>query len=255
MPQRLIYGIHPVRQILLARAGTVERVYLQADLGGERQERLAEGLSRATRVTRVSADELEKLTGTAKHQGVAALVTDAGPLSEGAARDLIAGIGRPLVLALDGIQDPRNFGACLRTADAAGVDLVVVARNRNVAVTPVVSKVAAGAAESQAIVQVSNLVRFLESLKSQGLWIVGTDDAADTALYDVDLTTGICLVLGAEGEGLRHLTSERCDYRVRLPMHGTVSSLNVAVAAGICLYECQRQRSVASQLPGTRPVR
>jgi 23S rRNA (guanosine2251-2'-O)-methyltransferase len=255
MPERLIYGIHPVRQILLARPAAVERVYLQADLGAERQERLAAGLSRAARVTRVSADELEKLTGTAKHQGVAALVADTGPLSEGAARDLVAALERPLVLALDGVQDPRNFGACLRTADAAGVDLVVVARHRNVAVTPVVSKVAAGAAESQAIVQVSNLVRFLESLKSQGLWLVGTDDAAETSLYDVDLTTGVGLVLGAEGEGLRHLTSERCDFRVRLPMHGTVSSLNVAVAAGICLYECQRQRSVAAQLPGTRPVR
>jgi 23S rRNA (guanosine2251-2'-O)-methyltransferase len=255
MAQRLIYGIHPVRQILLARAGTVERVYLQSDLGDERRARLADALSRAARVMRVSADELEKLTGTAKHQGVAALVTESGPLSEGAARDLIAGVDKPLVLALDGVQDPRNFGACLRTADAAGVDLVVVARHRNVAITPVVSKVAAGAAEAQAIVQVSNLVRFLETLKSQGLWLVGTDDAADASLYDVDLTTGIALVLGAEGEGLRHLTSERCDHRVRLPMHGSVSSLNVAVATGICLYECLRQRSVAARLPGTRPVR
>ena len=113
------------------------------------------------------------------------------------------------------------------------------------------------------ILQVSNLVRFLETLKSQGLWIVGTDDAAGTSLYDVDLTTGIALVLGAEGEGLRRLTSERCDHRVSLPMHGTVSSLNVAVAAGICLYECLRQRSArapapgqaGSRLPGTRPVR
>ena len=118
-----------------------------------------------------------------------------------------------------------------------------------------VSKVAAGAAESQAIVQVSNLVRFLEALKSQGLWIVGTDDAAETSLYDVDLTTGIAMVLGAEGEGLRRLTSERCDHRVQLPMHGTVSSLNVAVATGICLYECLRQRSVADRLPRARPVR
>ncbi|MDH5275957.1 MAG: 23S rRNA (guanosine(2251)-2'-O)-methyltransferase RlmB, partial [Gammaproteobacteria bacterium] len=187
MAQRLIYGIHPVRQILLARAGTVERVYLQSDIGDERQARLADALSRAARVMRVSADELRNLTGTAKHQGVAALLAEAGPLSEGAARDLLAGIDQPLVLALDGVQDPRNFGACLRTADAAGVDLVVVARHRNVDITPVVSKVAAGAAEAQAIVQVSNLVRFLETLKSQGLWLVGTDDAADASLYDVDL--------------------------------------------------------------------
>lgn len=257
--QRLVYGIHPVRQLLLARAGDVERVYLQADLGEERRSRLADVLQKDVRVSSVSADELEKLTGTTKHQGVAALASEQGPLSEAAARELLARVERPLVLVLDGVQDPRNFGACLRTADAAGAHLVVVARHRNVDVTPVVSKVAAGAAEAQPIVQVSNLVRFLESLKSEGMWIVGTDDAAEASLYDVDLTTGIALVLGAEGEGLRRLTAERCDHRVKLPMLGTVSSLNVAVAAGICLYECLRQRSVlarpASGLPGGRPVR
>ncbi|MEO7386931.1 MAG: 23S rRNA (guanosine(2251)-2'-O)-methyltransferase RlmB [Gammaproteobacteria bacterium] len=260
MNQRLVYGIHAVRQLLLARAETVERVYLQTDLGGERRERLADVLHKTSRVTSVSAQELVTLTGTTKHQGVAALAAEQGPLSEGAARDLLTRVERPLVLVLDGVQDPRNFGACLRTADAAGAHLVVVARHRNVDVTPVVSKVAAGAAEAQPIVQVSNLVRFLETLKSQGLWIVGTDDAAPASLYDVDLTTGIALVLGAEGEGLRRLTIERCDHRVKLPMHGTVSSLNVAVAAGICLYECVRQRSAATgagggRLPGTRPVR
>lgn len=263
MHQRLVYGIHPVRQLLLARADAVERVYLQSDLGEERRARLADVLQKAVRISTVSADELEKLTGTAKHQGVAAVAAETGPLSEGAARDLLARVAAPLVLVLDGVQDPRNFGACLRTADAAGAHLVVVARHRNVDVTPVVSKVAAGAAEAVPIVQVSNLVRYLEALKSQGLWIVGTDDAAGTSLYDVDLTTGIALVLGAEGEGLRRLTSEHCDHRVSLPMLGTVSSLNVAVAAGICLYECLRQRSargpvpapVGGRLPGTRPVR
>lgn len=255
MGQRLIYGIHPVRQAVVSRPEAVERVYLQTDLGEERRARLADVLANVSRVVRVSADELEKLTGTTKHQGVAALATETGPLSEGAARDLLARVERPLVLVLDGVQDPRNFGACLRTADAAGANLVVVARHRNVDMTPVVSKVAAGAAESQAIVQVSNLVRFLELLKGQGLWVVGTDDAAETSLYDVDLTTGIAMVLGAEGEGLRRLTSERCDHRVHLPMHGTVSSLNVAVATGICLYECLRQRSAAGRLPGTRPLR
>ncbi len=255
MNERLVYGIHPVRQLLLSRPATVDRVYLQADLGEERRARLGDVLSKATRVLPVSADELEKLTGTSKHQGVAAVATETGPLSEGAARDLLGRVERPLVLMLDGVQDPRNFGACLRTADAAGAHLVVVARHRNVDVTPVVSKVAAGAAESQAILQVSNLVRFMETLKSLGLWIVGTDDAATTSLYEVDLTTGTALVLGAEGEGLRRLTSERCDYRVSLPMHGTVSSLNVAVATGICLYECLRQRSAPAGLPGPRPVR
>jgi len=259
MNQRLVYGIHPVRQLLLARPGAVERVYVQADLGEDRQARLADVLTKAGRIVNVTAEELAKLAGTTKHQGVAAVVVESGPLSEGAARELLARVDKPLVLALDGVQDPRNFGACLRTADAAGVDLVVVARHRNVDMTPVVSKVAAGAAEAQAIAQVGNLVRFLETMKDQGLWIVGTDDAAETSLYDVDLTTGIALVLGAEGEGMRRLTSERCDHRVSLPMRGTVSSLNVAVAAGICLYECVRQRTAqrpaAGRLPATPRVR
>lgn len=252
MKQRLVYGIHAVRQLLLAQPEAVERVYLLAGLGSERRARLADALRSAQVVQAVSADELARITGTTKHQGVAADVVHAGPLSETGAREMLARIERPLVLVLDGVQDPRNFGACLRTADAAGVDLVVTSRHRNVDVTPVVSKVAAGAAESQAILQVGNLVRFLETMKELGLWIVGTDDAATSSLYELDLKVGTALVLGAEGEGLRRLTSERCDFRVSLPMRGIVSSLNVAVAAGICLYECNRQRD-AGAAPGARP--
>lgn len=250
MGQRVLYGIHAVRQVLLTRPETVECVYLQMDLGEERQARLADVLPRAGRVLQVSAEELERLTSTVKHQGVAATAAETGPLSESAARDLLASIERPLVLVLDGVQDPRNFGACLRAADGAGADLVVVARNRNVDLTPVVSKVAAGAAESQAIAQVGNLVRFLESIKEQGLWIVGADAEAGQSLYDLDLSSGTALVLGGEGEGMRRLTRETCDYLVSLPMRGAVSSLNVAVAAGVCLYECVRQRAARLPDPG-----
>ncbi|MEZ5565776.1 MAG: 23S rRNA (guanosine(2251)-2'-O)-methyltransferase RlmB [Gammaproteobacteria bacterium] len=252
MKQRLVCGIHAVRQVLLAQPEAVERVYLQADLGVERRARLADVLSHAAHVQPVPADELARMTGTEKHQGVAAEVLHAGPLSEADAKAMLGRIERPLVLVLDGVQDPRNFGACLRTADAAGVDLVVTSRHRNVDITPVVSKVAAGAAESQTVLQAGNLVRFLETMKSLGLWIVGTDDAAESSLYDTDLTVATALVLGAEGEGLRRLTSERCDYRVSLPMRGMVSSLNVAVAAGICLFECNRQRSIGPACPGPR---
>ncbi len=251
--QRILYGIHAVRQVLLSRPAEVECVYLQTDLGEERQARLAEVLPRAVRVLQVSADELERMTGTVKHQGVAAQATATGPLSEAGARDLLAALERPLVLVLDGVQDPRNFGACLRAADGAGADLVVVARNRNVDLTPVVSKVAAGAAESQAIAQVGNLVRFLDSIKKQGLWIVGTDAEAGESLYELDLSSGIALVLGGEGDGMRRLTRETCDHLVSLPMQGAVSSLNVAVAAGVCLYECVRQR--AARLPGPHALR
>lgn len=266
MKQRLVYGIHAVRQLLLAQPEAVQRVYMLADLGRERRARLAEALLNAPAVETVTAEELVKLTGTGKHQGVAADVVHAGPLSEAGAREMLGRIERPLVLVLDGVQDPRNFGACLRVADGAGVDLVVTSRQRNVDVTPVVSKVAAGAAESQAILKAGNLARFLETMKELGLWIVGTDDAAEASIYDLDLKVGTALVLGAEGEGLRRLTAERCDFRASLPMHGTVSSLNVAVAAGICLYECNRQRATGppglpdpgsprTGLPGARPVR
>ena len=241
METRLAYGIHAVRKALAA--GRVERVYLQEDLGARRFGRLADDIARsAVPVAQSSSADLERLTGTAKHQGVAAVVLAGGSLSEREARDFVAALETPLLLVLDGIQDPRNFGSLLRTADGAGVDLVVTARNRNVAVTPVVTKVASGAAEAQPLAEVGNLARFLGHVAAEGIRIVGTDEAAELSLFDADLSGPLALVLGGEGEGMRRLTRERCDLHVRLPMQGVVESLNVAVAAGICLYECQRQR-------------
>jgi 23S rRNA (guanosine2251-2'-O)-methyltransferase len=244
--QRVVCGINAVRQALERRAADVECVYLDAQLGAERRARLRSALSNARKVLQVTAEELDRLTGEVRHQGVAALLSTAGPLGESEALERIAAIPRPLLLVLDGIQDPRNFGACLRTADAAGADLVVVARHRNVELTPVVSKVAAGAGESQALAVVPNLARFMKALAPRGVWIVGTADEAERSLFDLDLTVGTALVLGGEGEGLRDLTREHCDYLASLPMHGSVSSLNVAVAAGVCLYEAVRQRSVSA---------
>jgi 23S rRNA (guanosine2251-2'-O)-methyltransferase len=243
MSVRIVCGINPVRQLVRLRARDVSRAWIQSDLGRERRQRLADALAALpVPATPVSAEDLDRITGGARHQGIALEYQDTGPLTEASARELVAGLERPLILALDGVQDPRNFGACLRTAEAAGVDLVVVARHRNVDLTPTVSKVAAGAAESQAIVQVGNLVRFLESVKQAGVWVVGLDEAADQSLYDLDLVRGTALVMGAEGEGLRRLTRETCDFLASLPMAGRVESLNVAVAAGVCLYECVRQR-------------
>jgi 23S rRNA (guanosine2251-2'-O)-methyltransferase len=241
MPTRIAYGIQAVRKALAARR--VARVFLQEGLGAKRLGRLAEDLDRSgVAVTPCPAGELRRLTGTDKHQGIAAEVHAAQSLTDREARDLVAGLPAALVLALDGVEDPRNFGAILRTADAAGADLVVVARSRNVAVTPVVSKVAAGAAESQTIAEVANLARFLEQMREDGVVVCGTDESAGVSLFEADLTGPTVLVLGAEGEGMRRLTRERCDLLVRLPMHGTVESLNVAVAAGVCLYEAVRQR-------------
>lgn len=242
MKQRVICGINPVRHALRVRPEAVQAVYLQEGLGAERRRRLADVLSAAPEVKDLPAAELVRLTGSEGHQGVAAVVGEVRPLAEGEAHALLRRLDRPLLLVLDGLQDPRNFGACLRTADAAGVDLVVVPRSRNVELTPTVSKVAAGAGETQAIVRVGNLARFLADLRDDGVWVVGTDAGATQSIYDVDLRVGVALVLGAEGEGLRRLTRERCDYLVRLPMYGAVESLNVSVAAGICLYEALRQR-------------
>jgi 23S rRNA (guanosine2251-2'-O)-methyltransferase len=242
MDARITYGIQAVRKALAS--GRAEHVYLQEDLGPKRLGRLSKDLERArVPVTLSSALELQRLTGTAKHQGIAALVRGAGSLSEREAGEFIAGLATPLVLVLDGIQDPRNFGSLLRTADAVGVDLVVTARNRNVGITPSVSKVASGAAEAQRLAEVGNLARFLGHMAGLGVRIVGTDEAAATSLFTADLGGPLALVMGGEGGGMRRLTREHCDLLVRLPMRGVVESLNVAVAAGICLYECLRQRS------------
>jgi 23S rRNA (guanosine2251-2'-O)-methyltransferase len=244
----IIYGINAVATLLRRSPERAEIIYLQQDLGAKRMARLNDPIKRSgVSVRRVSGAELEKLTQTEKHQGVAALAVESVRLQETEARTLIQSLDSALILIFDEIQDPRNFGACLRTANAAGVDLVVTARSRTVSYTPVVSKVAAGAAEIQPVVEVANLARFLEYLKEEGIGLVGASaDASDTR-YDVDLAGPTAVILGAEGKGLRHLTRECCDSLVRLPMSGVVESLNVSVAAGICLYEIQRQRRLATK--------
>jgi 23S rRNA (guanosine2251-2'-O)-methyltransferase len=248
MKQHLTYGIQAVR--LALAAGRAERVYVQAGLGPKRLRRVAGELARATvPVTDCPAEELRRLTGTDKHQGIAAAVRG---FTEREARELLPTLENPLLLVLDGIQDPRNFGSILRTADAAGVHMVVTARSRNVGVTAVVSKVASGAAEVQPLAEVANLARFLGDVAAAGIRIVGTDHAASTSLYDADLTGPLALILGAEGEGLRRLTRERCDELVGLPMRGIVESLNVGVAAGVCLYEAVRQRGQLAPMPTVR---
>jgi 23S rRNA (guanosine2251-2'-O)-methyltransferase len=143
---------------------------------------------------------------------------------------------------LDGIQDPHNLGACLRTAEAAGVNLVVICKDRSAGITPVVRRAASGAAETLNIIQATNLARVLRALKKHGIWLTGTSDEASDSLYATDLTGPLALVMGNEGTGLRRLTMELCDYLVSIPMAGQVESLNVSVATGVCLYEISRQR-------------
>ena len=243
MSERIIYGINTVQQALNKRSSGLQRIYIQEDLGEKRYGRLAEDLRRQSVATeRVSAAVLESMTGTTKHQGIAAAVESLGPMDDTAALEYLAEIENPLILILDSVEDPRNYGACLRTANGAGADLVVSGRSRGVDITPVVSKVASGAAESQPIARVANLARFLKSLQDLNVWIVGTDEQGPATLFETNLTGAIAIVMGAEGQGLRRLTKENCDTLVQLPMKGSVESLNISVAAGICLYEAVRQR-------------
>ena len=242
--RRTVYGINAVAALLRRNADRIEKIFLLKDLGRARRARLDGLINRVKPVVEhVDADTLARITGTEKHQGAAAQIADRGPLDDHEAIGLVQSMDRPLLLILDSVQDPRNFGACLRSADAAGVDLVVTARNRNAPMTAVVSKVAAGAAEIQPIAEVANLARFMSSLSEAGVWLFGADESADESIYSADLTVPAALVLGAEGSGLRRLTRERCDRLLRLPMYGSVESLNVSVAAGICLYEARRQRA------------
>jgi 23S rRNA (guanosine2251-2'-O)-methyltransferase len=241
-----VYGVHAVRALLLRRPERVLRLRLAAGRDDPRIRELVELASRhGLAAERVQPREFESLRD-AVHQGVMAEIAGLAPWSED---DLLAALGgaiRPLVLALDGVQDPHNLGACLRTADACAALALVVPKDRAAQLTAAVKKVAAGAAETTPVVTVTNLVRCLALLKHAGLWIVGADLQAQARAQDVDLTAGTVLVLGGEGGGLRRLTRANCDYLVRLPQLGAVESLNVSVAAGMLLYEAVRQRGASS---------
>ena len=191
----------------------------------------------------VKADALVKMVGDVSHQSVVAAVRPLQPWDDRDLFDAISEIeGDPLLLVLDGVTDPHNLGACLRTADAAGVLAVVTPKDRSATVDGVVRKVAAGAAEFVPVVSVTNLARTLDELKERDVWVVGTDGEAPQTLYSVDLKRSLALVLGAEGAGMRRLTRERCDFVVHIPMVGHMESLNVSVAAGVSLFEARRQR-------------
>ena len=244
MSQELVFGMHAVRAMLARQPARVRRVWLLAGRHDARIEELrALAVQAGVPIGQRGQAELTELAGGGVHQGVIAELTPAAALSESALHEVVqAGEGPPLVLVLDGVQDPHNLGACLRTADAAGVRAVVVPKDRAVGLTPVVRKVAAGAAEAVPLVQVTNLARALRELKELGLWIVGTEGEGDQSLYEADLKGPLAVVMGAEGSGMRRLTREQCDFTVSLPMLGTVESLNVSVAAGVVLYEAVRQR-------------
>lgn len=238
-----IYGLHAVRIMLERHPERVHSVRL-AERRDDPQVRVIEELARRHErpVQRVDGHALKHLLGDVVHQGVAADISPLPPWGEDELLGALQNASTPLLLALDGVQDPHNLGACLRTADACGALAVIVPKDRAAQLTPTVRKVAAGAAETTPVVAVTNLVRTLKLLKEAGLWVVGADAAADKAADAVDLKGPVVLVLGAEGAGLRHLTRQTCDFLARLPQLGAVESLNVSVAAGMLLYEAARQR-------------
>jgi len=238
-----IYGMHAVRVMLERHAERVLNVRLAEQRDDPRARAIEELARRHERpLQRVDLHALRQQLGDVAHQGVAAEITPLPPWSEDGLLDALQSAQAPLLLALDGVQDPHNLGACLRTADACGALAVIVPRDRAAQLTPAVRKVAAGAAETTPVVVVTNLVRTLKLLKEAGLWIVGADAAAEKAARQVDLRGPVVLVLGAEGTGLRQLTRQNCDFLVHLPQRGTVESLNVSVAAAMLLYEALRQR-------------
>jgi 23S rRNA (guanosine2251-2'-O)-methyltransferase len=238
-----IYGMHAVRVMLERHAERVLTVRLAQQRDDPRARAIEELARRHQRpVRRVDMHSFRRQLGDVAHQGVAAEITPLPPWSEDELLEALQSAHGPLLLALDGVQDPHNLGACLRTADACGALAVIVPRDRAAQLTPTVRKVAAGAAETTAVVAVTNLARTLKLLKGAGLWIVGADAAATMPAREVDLSGPVVLVLGAEGTGLRHLTRQNCDYLVSLPQRGAVESLNVSVAAAMLLYEALRQR-------------
>jgi 23S rRNA (guanosine2251-2'-O)-methyltransferase len=245
MAEDLIYGFHPVQAALRANPKQLEGVWL-AEARDDRRLQEIEAAARAAGLPchRVSRDELADMAGSPRHQGVVAR-RRAGEAGRGEpdfgefVKRLPHGV---LLLILDGIQDPHNLGACLRSAEAAGAHGVVVPRDHTAPLSAVALKSASGAAESLPLYRVPNLARAIEALKEQGVWVFGATHDADQTLYEADLTVPLALVLGGEGKGLRRLTRESCDALVSIPMAGAVSSLNVSVAAGICLFEAVRQR-------------
>ncbi len=239
-----VFGLHAVASLLERHPGRVRKLWLQQGRQDSRAEQLRKlALDAGIAVGLRPVADLEQMAEGGVHQGAVAEVVPAPVLDEGFLPELVRKAGAaPFFLVLDGVTDPHNVGACLRTADAVGVDAVIVPRDRAAGLTPVVRKVAAGAAETVPFVQVTNLARSLRDLKDLGVWIVGTEGEADKDLYAADLKGPLAVVMGAEGAGMRRLTRELCDFTIRLPMQGTVESLNVSVATGIVLYEALRQR-------------
>ena len=246
MSQPYIYGFHAINKMLQhSPQSCVELICTEGKnprllslIGSARQARLP--------IRFESRELLSDLSGGAKHQGCVLQIVESSPNALTLDQLLQQNHNRSLYLVLDGVQDPHNLGACLRTADATGVDAVIIPKDRSAGLTATVRKVAAGGAESIPLLEVTNIARSLKEMKKAGIWIYGTSGDAIADVYQYSYDSAVALVMGAEGDGLRRLTAEQCDHLVKLPMLGTVESLNVSVATGVCLYEILRSRMSCS---------
>ena len=244
-----VTGINAVLELLKQNPQSAKRVLLNRDRGDDRLDAVRNlAIAAEIELEELDAKELYRVC-LEVHQGVAVELADTQrDFKQSEWGEFLAGLeGRcapPLLLILDGVTDPHNLGACLRSADAAGVDAVIIPKDKAVQVNATVRRVACGAAETVNLFAVPNLSRALTQLKERGLWLFGTDDNAETGVYEQDLRGAVAVVMGSEGTGLRRLTKEKCDFLIGIPMAGAISSLNVSVAAGVILFEAVRQRQI-----------
>jgi 23S rRNA (guanosine2251-2'-O)-methyltransferase len=242
---RVVFGFHAVLARLRAEPKAIVEIFVDETRNDARMRDLISLAEQTgTRLMRVPAKRLDGFYGGGRHQGVVARINMQTVKDN--LEDILQEISKPLLLVLDGVTDPHNLGACLRVANAAGAHAVIAPKDRAAGINPTVSKVASGAAEATPYLMVTNLARTLGEIKEKNIWVVGADERAEKTLHQADLPDSIAWVLGAEGEGMRRLTRETCDLLVRIPMGGEVQSLNVSVAAGICLFESVRRRASAA---------
>ena len=239
-----IFGVHAAQAALDYAPKKIKQAWVDQKRQDERVQSLVKGLQKHNiRAEKADRKKLDNLSKGSNHQGIILEVEMPAMRSESDLKAVVAsGKQMPFWLILDHVQDPQNLGACLRTADAAGVQGVIVTKDQAVGITPTVCKVASGAAETVPVYQVTNLSRTLSWLKEQGIWIAGAAGEAEQIIYEMDVKMPLALVMGAEEKGMRRLTREQCDFLVKIPMQGSVESLNVSVAAGVLIYEIFRQR-------------
>jgi 23S rRNA (guanosine2251-2'-O)-methyltransferase len=246
MKSSKLFGLHSVQAAIDYSPGKIIRVWIDEQRIDKRLGKIIDDLAAlGIEPEKTDRKKLDRLADGNNHQGIAVEVTMPGELSESDLKTMVENLsGTALLLVLDNVQDPHNLGACLRTADATGVQGVIITKDNATGITPTVCKVASGAAETIPVYQVTNLSRTLRWLKSEGIWVMGSAGEAEQTLYQADLTVPMALVVGAEGTGIRRLTKENCDLLIKLPMLGQLESLNLSVATGVFLYEAVRQRSI-----------